>query len=258
MIRGSWVQIHSLYEIGPKKVAEELKQAGFNEVYSGPTVEETEDIINKFIQECRKRNIKFYCGLEAFNVNTGEIYSLAHVLDRANYLDNKLESFDGFMFDYIRFPTFSFRNILRYPEITRKISIIRETFKKRYLLKAAVKCENWRSKWGLYFNGLRYGVRYDQIAQYLDAVCPMSYTRAYGVPNIAIGSVVKWLQEFTGNKCQPILQAYHDPKESPSWINPQDKDSLRYELILAKARGINGYSFFRYDTKEWRYQFEVN
>ena len=241
MKRGIWIHPRDFEYETPKELAEKL--SGFDIVYYGP-IDELKEIEN----------------LQTFMENfTGDTYLSTPLAsfqkiwgDIGNEIGNIKSQLRGIALDIVRFDNWSWWNIFRTKEITKLVEEIVLKYTEYYKVHLIVKSGWYQTPTMNYLYALKWGVDYKVLATHCDAICPMIYTELYGLPQDGkhVLNASKWLQNWTG-KCEPIIQTYYDPTESP--MKKPTKWKLNYEINQVKKAGCEGYSQFRY-RKDWEWQ----
>lgn len=249
MKKGIWVQVRNFYyksedyDVGAEELAKKFKEKGVTHVYTGFTVPETEPLIERFVKACNEQEIDVYIGLNVtdYELMTDLIHRLQYILDR-NW------DIKGIVLDYVRFKYFNILNIFKTGVVTDQIKMVREFLPPRYKLHAALKSGWYFSK---FFNNLYakcWGVDYKSISKYLSALCPMMYTGLYQIASESIYGPIKWLNEWSNGRCEPILQVYYDTEEKEDMIEPTP-ERVSDEVKITQDAGSTSHSLFRYSRK---------
>jgi len=203
------------------------------------------DTTTKFLKECKEEGIKvslwtqaLYIGGTWFNptTNTGKERIRVYLEEVREWI--QVDGIEGIHVDYIRFPGNAGRSLGSTEAITglmKDVYEIVKAAKPNALVSAAVMPEGA-------INSKYYGQDYEQLGQYNDVLCPMTYTGNYRAGPTWLRSQVKYIVENSDAAVWAGLQTYL----SDDNVVRKTKEQLLPEVKAAGEGGAEGIIHFRY------------
>lgn len=255
--KACWVWGTTFREYGVDYVVDKMAELGMRHVFvlvKGTSGSVAKDVISEVLPKAHEKGIYVHAWIVCFKDKsrvdaTPDSYSyrkyLLEIILTFLLLNSSGHFVDGIHLDYICYGGFAHNRWRVISSFVREVRELIDRIAPGTILSIASKAEKYDSKADLLESALFYGQNYEDLSEYVDLFCPMTYYLDYNIPPDFIGIAARWVKEVTKRPVFAGIQVH--PSEHPETEGKEPEPSeLLSCLTSCLENGVDGVVFFRF------------